>query len=284
MKIILLKGLPASGKSTYARKLVEKGNHVRINFDDLRSMMHNGRWSKGREKLTQKVAYDIAAETLERGQNVIWDNTSFAPKHEARLSQLAKEYGVELEVKFFDVNPEVAIKRDLARPNSVGPDVIWDMYYRYVWEAPPAQDNTLPEAVVFDVDGTLALNDGHRGWFDWGKVSGDSCVEEVAHLASMYAGEGYHIVVVTGRDGEAYDDTYQWLKDHDIDFDELWSRAKGDNRSDTIVKREIYESEIKPRFNVKLVIDDRESVVRMWGDELGIKVLQARHPGKKANF
>jgi predicted kinase len=34
LEILLLKGLPACGKSTYAKKLVEQGSHVRVNKDD----------------------------------------------------------------------------------------------------------------------------------------------------------------------------------------------------------------------------------------------------------
>ena len=50
-------------------------------------------------------------------------------------------------------------------------------------------------------------------------------------------------------------------------------RKSGDNRSDAIVKREIYETHIKDRYQVDYVLDDRYSVVRMWR-ELRLTVLQ----------
>ena len=50
-------------------------------------------------------------------------------------------------------------------------------------------------------------------------------------------------------------------------------RPKGDNRPDTEVKREIYEREIRDKYNVLLVIDDRNSVVQQWR-EMGLPCFQ----------
>lgn len=286
MKIQMLMGLPASGKSTYARELVEtNGNWVRINFDDLRSMMNNGVWSRGREKMVQKVAYDIAEETLKQGKNVVWDNTSFAPKHRSRLEQLAKQYGCQFEVQYFHVEPEEAIKRDLARPNSVGAQVIWDMYYRYVWDKPDEVGHEgLPSAVIFDLDGTLAHNDGHRGWYDWEKVGEDKVNKDIAELSQFYRDAGYTIIVVSGRDGSCAEISAKWLVDNFIHFDEIYIRTTGDSREDSVVKKEIFFNNIAERYRVKLVVDDREQVVRMWSDELGLRVLQVRTPGNHPDF
>tara|TARA_R110002020_G_scaffold227539_13_gene438195 strand:+ start:10087 stop:10632 length:546 start_codon:yes stop_codon:yes gene_type:complete len=54
---------------------------------------------------------------------------------------------------------------------------------------------------------------------------------------------------------------------------ELYMREEGDNRKDSIVKREMYEEYIKPHYNVKLVLDDRNQVVDMWR-ELGLPCWQ----------
>ena len=50
----------------------------------------------------------------------------------------------------------------------------------------------------------------------------------------------------------------------DTDWYELYMRKQGDNREDSIVKEEMYLNEIKPKYNVDLVIDDRDQVVKMW--------------------
>ena len=52
MKLILMRGLPASGKTTECKNLLlmHKGSYKRINRDDLRAMIDNGKWSKQNEK------------------------------------------------------------------------------------------------------------------------------------------------------------------------------------------------------------------------------------------
>ena len=51
-KIILTRGLPASGKSTWSKEQVAKSNGKikRVNKDDLREMVDAGIWSKDNEQ------------------------------------------------------------------------------------------------------------------------------------------------------------------------------------------------------------------------------------------
>jgi hypothetical protein len=82
-----------------------------------------------------------------------------------------------------------------------------------------------------------------------------------------------YIVIVSGREAICKPETEQWLADNGIRYDELYMRAAEDKRDDRIVKQEIYEANIKPRFNVRFVLDDRDRVVKMWREQ-GLKVLQ----------
>ena len=41
-------------------------------------------------------------------------------------------------------------------------------------------------------------------------------------------------------------------------------RKSGDNRKDTIIKKEIFNSEIRDKYYIDFVIDDRPCVIRMW--------------------
>ena len=45
-KLLILKGLPASGKTTEAKRLVIEENFKRVSKDDLRAMIDNSKWSK----------------------------------------------------------------------------------------------------------------------------------------------------------------------------------------------------------------------------------------------
>jgi hypothetical protein len=53
----------------------------------------------------------------------------------------------------------------------------------------------------------------------------------------------------------------------------LLMRAEYDMRKDSIVKEEIYRQEILGRYNVWMVLDDRDQVVEMWR-LLGLRTLQ----------
>lgn len=280
-KLLMLKGLPASGKSTYAKELAAKGNYVRVNKDDLRAMLHAGKFGKANEQQVLRIRDAIIADALASKQNVVVDDTNFAPEHETRFKQLAKNYGAEFHSKFFEIDPAIAIERDLNRPVSVGAGVIMRMYNQYLApkQAIYIPPTGKPPAIIVDVDGTLAHGihgngrEGHRKPFEWGKVGDDTLDEAVKEIVNNYADRGYEIIVVTGRDGVAYEATSDWLTKHGIKFNHLFARAVGDNRNDAIFKKEIFDNHIKDNFNIKLVLDDRDRVVKMWRN-LGLKVLQ----------
>ncbi|WP_442935118.1 phosphatase domain-containing protein [Micromonospora sp. CPCC 206061] len=136
----------------------------------------------------------------------------------------------------------------------------------------------LPRAVLFDVDGTLALRGdgpGVRAFYHWHRVGEDQPNPAIVELAQTIAAAGRHrIIVMSARDSVCRPETEEWLEDHNIPFDDLHMRAPRDNRKDAIVKQELYRQHIEGRYDVAFVVDDRNQVVRMWRDVLGLTVLQ----------
>lgn len=137
----------------------------------------------------------------------------------------------------------------------------------------------LPTCIIVDIDGTLAhMTD--RSPYDYTKVSTDVVDPIVAGIVRKYAQRDpntdfpdNYIIIVSGRMGPICEaETRQWLQDNHIPYDELYMRQV-DQIPDTDVKKEIYDKYIKPRYNVRFVLDDRDRVVKMWR-ELGLKVLQ----------
>lgn len=77
-----------------------------------------------------------------------------------------------------------------------------------------------------------------------------------------------------GRTGTCYDLTRSWIVEHvGIADPELYMRAEHDRRKDAVVKREMFETHLTGQ-DVLCAIDDRDQVVRMWRDELGLTCLQ----------
>lgn len=286
LKILMLKGLPASGKSTYARSLVKGMDQVykeswkRINKDDLRAMLDDSRWSRANEEFVLFIRDTIAVYSLKKGISVIIDDTNFAPKHEERFRAMAKEYKADFEIKdFTDVSPEECIKRDLARPNSVGSKVIMQMYNQYLKPKPRPVLSILngKYAIICDLDGTLCLF-GNENPYDR-DFSKDQINYPVAKILNDINVD--HIYFVSGRNDKYREVTLDWLgknlekvimnKNHSLHM-----RKDGDVRKDSVVKEEIFKNEIEGRENISFVLDDRNQMVEMWRD-LGITCLQVNY-------
>lgn len=275
-----LKGLPASGKTSWATTLVldaQPNSIKRVNKDLLRKMLDVGRHSRGSEKFVLSVRDFVIAQALREGKHVIVDDTNLAPFHEERIREIAEKYTKETGnpinfiVKFFDISLEEAIERDAKRSESVGEEVIRNMYNKYIApnlipERPhqAEQNPDLPRAIICDLDGTLAhLN---RSPFDVSKVDKDDLNKPVAEIVRTYNNLGHKILLVSGREGtvEGIAKTKQWLKDHSIPYFMLLMRSAGDNQRDADLKRGFYERHILDTFHVDFVLDDRQQVVDMW--------------------
>lgn len=132
----MTRGLPASGKSTWARaKQAEfpQGDVKRVNKDDLRAMLDAGKWSPENEAFVVYVRDCIVAAALEKGKSVVVDDTNLAPEHEVRLREIAEKNGVVFEVvDFTHVSLEECIERDRPRSASVGERVIREMWEQFL--------------------------------------------------------------------------------------------------------------------------------------------------------
>jgi predicted kinase len=285
--VYILKGLPASGKSTFARELLRKhpGAYKRINRDDLRAMLDDSHHNKDNERFALEVRDMLILVALRNGKHVIVDDTNLNPRHEPHIRGLVQTYcretgeEVSVRVKFFEVGLEEAIARDMKRPRPVGERVIRQIYEKYL--APPVvplqQDETLPKAILVDIDGTIAQM-GKRSPFDWEKVHLDTPKWHVIGLVKGLRLAGYRIIFMSGRDEVCYPITWQWIADH-FGWQEpedflLFMRTHQDQRKDSIIKRELFDGHVRGKFFVEAVIDDRNQVVDMWRRELGLTCLQ----------
>lgn len=134
-KILLLRGLPGSGKSTWARAWIRAhpGKYKRVNKDELRMMVDDDMWTSANEKFILRLRNLIIAEALTLGKDVIVDDTNLHPKHEKYLRKVAAEHGAVLEIKdFLDIGVDECIARDLKRPKPVGEKIIRALAERYL--------------------------------------------------------------------------------------------------------------------------------------------------------
>lgn len=279
-KLLALRGLPASGKTTYAKELANKG-WVRVNKDDLRAMLNNSKFSKDNESYILSLRDEIIISSLVQGKNVVVDDTNLDPKHLIAFESIASEFLSDFEIRFFDVDVQECIKRNRQRPNPVPDKVIYTMYERYI--APPvvpvAYDENKEECIIVDIDGTLAHIADGRSPYDASRAMNDSLDDAVSLITAMMYNHDYKVIILTGRDEEHREVTEQWLKENNVEYDELYTRLNSDvdeagkKLEDSIVKERLYRDHVATRFNVKFVLDDRNRVVNMWR-RIGLKCLQ----------
>lgn len=270
LSLTMLKGLPASWKSKWAKEEVSKNPNgiIRINNDDLRSMMNGGYLNRNMECVVENIRYEAIDKALYKWLHVIVDNTNLSPILEEKYREIAKERKAQFIIKEFIDDVEVCIERDRKRESSVGEKVIRDMSEKYNWWkvepkfAPIIQDNYLPKVFIFDIDGTVARMNG-RSPYDYSRVEEDLPIENVVSLFNILAKDN-DIIFVSGRETSCVIPTCKWLEDNGMSsYIGIRMRKEGDRRSDDIVKREIAES-IAQDYYIAWVFDDRDRVVKMW--------------------
>lgn len=292
LEILLTKGCPASGKSTFAKKLVEQGSHVRVNKDDLRSMLHNSVYSESNEKFVLSMRDFVVEECLKKNLSVVVDDTNFDGQHFKRMCLIAEKFDKDIVVreKYFPIDLTVAHERNEHRVvGKVPRSVIDRMYKKYVEgktvkerfvqitnkKEDLTQDKNLPPAIICDLDGTISLfTEEMRSPYDASKCEHDLLNEPVADVINTYFNKGYKILFVSGREDKYREQTEKFLKKHFPDLIySLYMRKTGDSRKDTIIKKEIYIDNIWTNYFVKFILDDRASVVRGWR-EMGLTCFQ----------
>jgi predicted kinase len=270
--IIMCKGLPASGKSTWARETAKNsgGKIVRINKDDLRMMLNDGKYSREREKNIVETRNALTCIYLAKGKSVIIDDTNFAPEHEAVLRGIAESFEVGFEIKYFDTPLGVCLERNRARERKVPEDFILETWMKYVKPVPlDSVDGT--KAIICDLDGTLALMNG-RSPYNASTCENDLVNPLALHIYRSFPNEVYRIIM-SGRDGKYREETKRWLQKHDIRCDHLLMRKEGDTTKDEIIKRQLYHDYVEGKYDVLAVIDDRPKVCRMWQYDLGLPLV-----------
>lgn len=132
MKIIMVRGLPASGKSTWAKQKMSELDMLRWNNDEF-SYMATGIQGPASFHtmsgwLLRVARRDFYTACYAAGQSFIVDNTNLNPY---TVEEVVESTGVYPEIVDFKTPVDECIRRDANREHSVGEDVILGMVDRY---------------------------------------------------------------------------------------------------------------------------------------------------------
>jgi predicted kinase len=294
-RVLMFRGLPGSGKSTFARAILQAypaGTVARINNDDLSTMMFGSMHPDGMENaagLLSDLRIGMLRALLKNPtvRLVLVDNTNLVTKTVNSLASAARAAGADpvVDDRFLAVPLEECLRRNAMRDIPVPEQVIRGMHKQAArlqpWTSPvtpviaPYDNNPdLPPVVLVDIDGTLARMSPDRSPFDWRKVGLDTPNPAVVNVVQTFLAQGRHVVVMSGRDQSCEQETRAWLDKHVAVGLPLHMRPAGDNRPDNLVKYDLFSEHIAGKHSVDLVMDDRDQVVNLWRRQLCLPTFQ----------
>jgi predicted kinase len=292
--ITLCRGLPASGKSTWAKQQVEESNGqiVRVNMDDIRAMVGLP-YSKDAEAIALDIQDKAILAAVKAGKDVIVDNTHIEKNMPKRIKRLFDGEVLFKVQDFSHITTEDCITNDWSRAidgeRSVGETVIRKMAARIdkwkltaewmndvVLSAPLEFDPDLPYCVVWDTDGTTAKHVA-RSPYDYTRVLTDAPHADIVLLKDVIE-DGLPWAPhfgMSGRPDTCRADTEEWNAIHHIRFQEFYMRDGIDQKdwNDADVKQYMVDKYIRGKYNILAWFDDRDRVVRRLR-KLQIRVLQ----------
>jgi hypothetical protein len=283
---------------------------------------HTTHGRKEREELVRTLKDELIRQAFREEFDVIVDDTHLVPLVVKKLHGLAQSVGdVTVIEKGVNVSVDECIRRDALRTgwSKVGADIIKGMakgagldrgrklsdkttYYAPRWSpgGPGAsltlavQDQTLPKAIICDLDGTARDMNG-RNPFDASTCDKDLPIVPVLEFLKAMHAQDVKIIFVSGCYDTYKEPTSRWMDEHltktvnvpcgggrdlpesvTIPYD-LHMRPAGDQRKDTIFKREVFDLHVAGKYNVLCVLEDRNQVVDMWR-EMGLMCWQVQ-PG-----
>lgn len=129
-KLTLMVGLPASGKSTYAKEMADD-NTVVLSSDDYRKKLLGDENCQENNEIVFKTLYKDAIELLESGKNVVIDATNINMKARRRVLANFSNMKIVREAIVMATPYELCVSQDKARERTVGEEVIKKFLYRF---------------------------------------------------------------------------------------------------------------------------------------------------------
>jgi predicted kinase len=143
-RLIIVCGLPGSGKTTHARQVERNLRAVRFCPDEWMDALEIGLWEGEIRTRIEKLQWKLAQDLLALGHNVVIEWGTWARSERDALRTGARALGAAVELHFLDAPVEVVFDR-IRRRNRESPPITLDDMRKWseIFERPTAGEMAL---------------------------------------------------------------------------------------------------------------------------------------------
>lgn len=279
-RLIILSGLPGSGKTKYADYILKHDkNAIRLSKSDIRNMLFSSMEWQGiqKEKIVLLTHLELLKFLLNCGKNIILDDINLNQENIDLYNNIKEvsDGSVEISHISMDVSVEKCIETDSQNQNPIGRETILQLARTHGLIKPEKQ------FVIYGLDDTIAVTNMRRdlcsnrmtGEFDQEAFDSseflhyDEINEDVVNKLYEDYNRGYEIIIVSARKEKLRKETESWLDTNNIPFAKLILKPDVDNSSEEDYKCRVFRNAFYDIMLCRRVVDNGSNVVKMWKKE-----------------